>query len=72
MEEKKLTNAEIQHYTSEIEGLELELSQSYKVIEKQKVEIERLKRKAAFYYKKCKSYGIECFCDDELDGVEVE
>lgn len=38
----------------------------------QKAEIERLTKKAAFYYKRCKSYGIECFCDAELDGVEVE
>lgn len=33
----------IQHYTSEIEGLELELSQSLEIIKMQKAEIERLK-----------------------------
>jgi hypothetical protein len=35
-------NETIQHYTAEIEGLELELSQSLKIITKQKAEIERL------------------------------
>ncbi len=23
--------------------------------------------KAKFYYERCKSYGIECFCDSELE-----
>ena len=66
--------AEIERLTELAELRKRDNEETCKLLFEAEKQVDELTRKAVFYYKRCKSYGIECFCDEELErcGVEVE